>query len=560
MKISQEKLIEVIFLIIFTVAFFIPISNLWDQRITHEFPYAYAAADAFTHAHNLEGIKDQGHYRTNFYYESGGFNDVIGVNPPFAGHIGAILSTASGIETYDIMYFLVFLSLYLSCLGVYLLARRYSFVYALLSLPFSTAIFAKGFDIAVIYGQWHYIIAMPFLIGFILIVDLANKGFRNIWPLAGIMISAAFLSHIVEAIWGGFFIIFMYIVFFMFCKFNISSFFNKIRIKEIIFGGLFSIASSYYYIPIFILAWLPKRAGKYIIPGYPTIELISAFGLYFFVFLILSTLLFIFLVKKENNSLVLFSFPLFFILAMHLTFLPGFDKSFQLRFLAPMLLCIPLGAALSFALSFFTKNIKASLKRWIWLFSSIVILVLVFSLFNIGSFGAGLGQGLMDKPHWEAITWVAENTEQSAEIFIGYGDSYSQASLLFNLKRFHYRINPANYLGLIQNRTIKRYINGEINRGDATGLKYRTSFFNFGDYRDDKGRDYFYMDIDLCSVDYYLMDKVTREPVIGQYNMLILQELSQSGWMSKVFENEAVIIVKNNKKGEVCLDYTEKQF
>ena len=73
-------------LIFFGVMLFLGISNLWDHRIQHEFPYGYLASDTFQQQTRAEGIKDAGNYRFEPFYIVKGYKDVVGYYPPVIHH------------------------------------------------------------------------------------------------------------------------------------------------------------------------------------------------------------------------------------------------------------------------------------------------------------------------------------------------------------------------------------------------------------------------------------------------------------------------------------------
>ena len=54
--------------IVFGALLFLGISNLWDHRLQHEFPYGYLASDTFQQQTRAEGIKDAGNYKYEPFY------------------------------------------------------------------------------------------------------------------------------------------------------------------------------------------------------------------------------------------------------------------------------------------------------------------------------------------------------------------------------------------------------------------------------------------------------------------------------------------------------------
>ena len=58
----------------------------------------------------------------------------------------------------------------------------------------------------------------------------------------------------------------------------------------------------------------------------------------------------------------------------------------------------------------------------------------------------------------------------------------------------------------------------------------------------------------LFSYDYFVFDKVSRQKVLAQYNLLVASELIEKDYIKKVFENEVTAILKNEKIGEDCIE------
>ena len=59
--------------------------------------------------------------------------------------------------------------------------------------------------------------------------------------------------------------------------------------------------------------------------------------------------------------------------------------------------------------------------------------------------------------------------------------------------------------------------------------------------------------MDICKFDYFIFDKVSRIPVLAQYNMLIANDLVKDG-SQPVFQNDAIVVLKNTKVGDDCIE------
>jgi len=93
--------------------------------------------------------------------------------------------------------------------------------------------------------------------------------------------------------------------------------------------------------------------------------------------------------------------------------------------------------------------------------------------------------------------------------------------------------------------------------GDRHGVQYayRNSFFDFGyKVEDVGGREYYTSrQHDICDFDYYIVDKVSAQQVLAQYNILVATELLKNEHISVVFDNPMTTILKNSQRGLDCL-------
>ena len=85
-------------------------------------------------------------------------------------------------------------------------------------------------------------------------------------------------------------------------------------------------------------------------------------------------------------------------------------------------------------------------------------------------------------------------------------------------------------------------------------MPYFKSFLNIGLHGREISKSIIFQNqADVCLFDYHIFDKVTRQPVLAQYNLLIADDMLKKG-SQKVFENEVVIVLKNNKVGGDCIE------
>ncbi len=245
----------------------------------------------------------------------------------------------------------------------------------------------------------------------------------------------------------------------------------------------------------------------------------------------------------------------------------GFElRSFQIRFFWPIYLSLFVG----FGIYVFFKFI---VKKWNFIYTSVIVLLFmvlvggivklpvlkqtdVQKIPSIPYVNTVPNQGIMDPYHWEALNWVSDNTGTDAVIYFFYGDIYSQDALLRNAKRIHYQVDPNDFVKALQERKIKKSYVSELpgDSGTGAGITIREGLFKFEPVTKSLPREYFLGPKDICTFDYLIFDKVSSQEVLAQYNLLIASELIKKDYINKVFENEGVIILKNENKGADCIE------
>ena len=150
--------------LIFSALLLIGNANLWDYKLSHEFPYGYLASDAFQHQARAEAIKDAGNFRFEANYISHGFENAVGRYPPIIYHLAVIFSYLTKLEVYDSIYFIVFFLASLSAIIMYFVIKGLNKNVALLSLPLSLLIFSSPNYIGFTWGHWPSMLGQFFLI------------------------------------------------------------------------------------------------------------------------------------------------------------------------------------------------------------------------------------------------------------------------------------------------------------------------------------------------------------------------------------------------------------
>lgn len=535
---------EKIFLVVFFGLFlYLGTGFLFDHKLSHDYPYGYLASDAFQHQTRAQSIKDSGNYKNEASYIVMGVENATGYYPPAIYHLSVILSHLSGLEVYDTLYFIVFLFAALASMVLYLIIRQFNKNVALISIPFSLLMFSSGLYSGFAWGHWPTLLGQFFLL--CVFWCTSRIDLKRSFIFLAVFISAAFMTHTSEALFAGAYLLLFFVVSCVLDK--------KLRVdllKNFVIGGMISFVIVFYYFVIFKLVWMPRQPFEFAVSKMwdnPTIYL-TDFGL-FLIFMSVGMLTSVFFIKK-NLVPALFSFSM---LILGLGNYYGFrEKAFQLRFFWPLFLAFFIGFGVYWAL-------KLVVKEWKIIYSVglsvlLVIVIIIPAIPFVPHYSKLESSGLMDKFHWESFSWLAKNTETTAKIYFFYGDIYSQDALLRNSKRTHYQVTPEEMVDAINNKEIRRFYGSELPGDGGGGAPIRKSFFSF-DFGIDKlsleernGKQ------DICQFNYLVFDKASRQDAFAQYNMLIANELVTKDYIEPVFENEIVVILKNNNLGADCIE------
>ena len=532
--------------------------SLFGHRLMHDFPYAYYASDTFQHQVRAESIKDAGNFRYEAFYISRGFENVIGRYPPIVYHLAVIFSYASGLEVYDSIYFVVMFFAILGILSMYLIIRDFNKSVALISLPlmvfmishpvntlgFSSSLesqYSTGF----IFGHWPSMLAQFFLVVFawcLMRIDLEKS-----YIFVSIIFISILLTHTSEAVFAG-----IFLAIFVLAKW-LNSRLSKEDLKKIGIFILISLAATAYYLIIFKYTWARGQPYTYRIdpvwngnPGF----YILGFGA-LLIFIIIGLFASLTQLRNLHVSLI-FGFAM---LAAGFMNYIGFElRSFQIRFFWPVYLSIFFGFGI-YSLA------RLIIKNWNVIYA--IILLVIFATLTFGAIKVPWvphyhnypdSAGLMDAGHWESLEWMSKNTEKESKILFFYGDIYSQDALLRNTKRFHYQIDPDEFVKVLQERKVIRNYVSEIPGDTGGSTMIRTGLFSFEDTSQKKPLDYFYGPHDICQFSYLVFDKTSRAEVLVQYNLLIASELLKNDYIKSAFENKEVLILKNNNIGADCIE------
>ena len=530
--------------LIFALLLILGVSNLFDHRLKHEFPWAYGASDAFQQQTRVEGIKDAGNYRLEPFYIVKGYKDVLGYYPPVIHHLGVVLHFASGIPVYDTVYFMVFFNAILAALVMYIMIRKYSKHIAMLALPLSILIFSNKTYIGFLWGHWASITGQLFVI--CTFWTLSRIEIEKIEFILGLFIGALALSHTSELIDGVGFIL-VYGIWRVLTKGFTLSF-----AKKIIIAGIISGLIGFYNLFIFVNSYMIVNPYKFDISkdwgGTPVLYL-SDFRL-LLLFMGLGLVMSIIMLKKFDIAALAGMYMLGIGYANYI----GFGiRAFQPRLLWPIYFSFFFGFGLYTIVKFTSQKLRSV---------SVLILSLLFLLAlssvipipNVPTYYKISSPGIMDKWHWDAFQWISKNTNEDAKVYFFYGDVYDQDAILRNSKRFHAQVVPEYFVELIKNRSIERVYNTEFPADHGAGMPYMKSFLKIGLHqKEEEDLLVWKSTADVCIFDYFVFDKFSRQKVLTDFNLLIANEMLNKG-AQVVFQNELVVIMKNNKVGADCIE------
>jgi len=547
-KLDLEKIILLVF---FTVMLYLGPGVLFDHSISHDFPFGYGASDTFQHQTRAEAIKDIGNKFDAAYIVKGN-DDFVLIYPPIMYQLAIIFSYASGLEIYDTIYFIITFLPVIAALVMYFVIRSFNKTVAILSLPFSLLIFSSPASTGFLWGHWPSVIAQSFLI--LVFWSVSKINIKYSFVLIAIAISGTALAHTSSTIFAFIFLALLFGLRLILRKLT------KEEFKSMFLAVITFIIISFYYLIIFINTWAVKQPYEFFVmqvwEGNPGLYM-GGFGL----LLIPMVIGIIFSIAKIKTSHVVIIASIAMLIGGFMNYVGFHVRSFQMRFFWPIYLSVLIGLGIYVVL-------KLVIKKWNIIYTSvlfIILLVLVSGVVNlpiikqtsvqnipsIPHLNSGTSPGLMDPFHWEALTWFEDNTQKNATVYFFYGDIYGQDAILRNTKRVHQQVVPGDFIDALQEKKIKKEYISET-PGDGAGSFYkRISFFHFEKPVKVPGQ--YYGSRNICIFDYHVFDKVSRQDVLAQYNLLIANEMLKKG-AQVVFDNGVVIVLKNNNVGDDCIE------
>jgi len=540
---KRETIFEIAYLLIIVGVFlWLGLGAVWNHEIEHSKPWGYFAGDAFQHQIRATSIQDNGNYHFEPEYMTFGYKDVRGNYPPLLNHIAVQLSNLTGLKVFDTILFSVFFLASLAIIAMYFIIKHFDSRVAILAMPLSIFLLtARGSWIGFFFGHWPAVVGNVFLV--LTIWALLRIENKNGWILLGIALAGTALGHTSEAIFAV--LLIMAVVIFQFVKKQMSKelFFKYARAAALFF------VLSIFYILIFKQSWMATQPFTFIVQteweGGGGVLNFKDFGWTAFVMAI-GMIAVPFLFRKSNPKIAILSYSAF---VLGYTNYVGFvQRAFNFRFFWPLYLALFFGVGILTILTIASSLIKKQASKNICYIVAIIILAVLAR-----GYAPVQGPGLMQDITWEMLQWIDSNTEKNSTVLYLYGDLYGQNTLLVNSRRQTVLVNLDDYIGKLQKGVVSRYVNASLYWDFNGGLPHG-NIFSLGLYMLEDERFNRRITHDLCTFDYYTVDKTSQQnPVLAEYNKAVGSLLVKNNWIKPVYGNQLTVLLKNENPGKECM-------
>lgn len=535
-----------------------------DHRLKHDSPTGYGASDSFQHQARSEAIKGMGQYRNEAPYIVAGLTNVVGFYPPITYHITVLFSYLSGLETYDSLFFIIGLALAASALVIYHFTKNLGKAAAVLALPLTLLVATgKPFLGMVTFGQ------MPFALSSLFLVAAAwaitKLELPRIYFLAAVFIAGTIMTHTSETLFFG--IIVAAALLLAAVSRVLKEKLNGVKAllqenSKLLAALAVAALMAVYFWPIFLKIWLKLQPYRFSVESasasFPAATVFPTdFGFMLAAILIGLAAAILFFIQKRNELGKLLKSPELFTLAFSTYMIVaglgtyfGFGlRSFQTRLFWPITLAPLAGFGIYQLLRIILKAAKAKVSA----FTVAVAVAAVLSTAVLAAYYTAPSGGSMDKDHWEPMRWIAENTPKDAQVFMLFSYVYRQTSSTYNTERVNYFLELPDFASLIngyaQKNSFDRIVRVTVPSDSGAEFPYRKGLLSFGQLNNSTmtGRM-----VDICSADYYVADLASPEQQLNQATMLLVQKFVAAN-LTVVYQNPAVIVLKNNNFGGDCL-------
>ncbi|MEK6887264.1 MAG: hypothetical protein AABW88_05540 [Nanoarchaeota archaeon] len=560
--------LELVLIVIFAVILLKFISVFDGGLLAHPAPYNHLAGDMFNIDVYADFVKYENDLTTLPFYLTQGIKNVVNIFSMTGPIITAQLSQFTGIESYDFTMHISLLFIILSTAIIYIFLRKIDSKLALLSLPLSLLVFKWPFQYAITWGMHMSNVNMIFIVVSLSCLFYLDK--KYIFIVLGIMNGAGFLSHARETLMFNTGVALYFLVRLIKEKILINLVKNPANsknyleenttvksLKNYIYSIPVMLIFMYRYFPILdsflyrksttllygtnqLFAYLPQT--KTVSPNIFHHVFFPNFLFYQYILIIGIVAALYFLIFKNNRTAdIILSFSIM-ILANGFFSILG-NKTAQIRHLWPVLLIPLAGLSLYVLNSFIKRSIKEKYSGLLLtgLFLGAIIMTAVYFTPEPTS-----DYPFSDPYTWDAIKWIRSNVENNAKTLILYGDRHGQETMFYLTLKNQFRTNREKYFEQISSKKVSSMV---VTQGVILGEFYvrvnntiiekdRTIFSNVRE--------------SLCDYDYVYSDKYSQVQQVQTYTIKVLEKLINENKFVPVYQNDLVVILKNNNVGGVC--------
>lgn len=555
--------IEYVSLIIFLIVMLKFMSFFNAGLLEHDAPYNYNAGDMFTCSTYAEMAKLESDTSHLPFYLSQGTPGVITTFTMISSFIAAQLSLFTGIETHEFIMHSTLLFIVLSTLMIFYFLSKIDLRLAILSLPLSLLVFKWPFQYTITWGMCLSPATMLFaVVGLFCIIHLHKK---YMFIFLGIMNGAGFLAHARETLMFNTGVALYFLVRFLKEKIPQKIIKNPkgiivllkenvtlVALRNYIFSIPVMLLMMFHYLPLLFLFLYSKSAAygygtssnliAYMPPWLPHHVYFTQFGFFEYLIFIGVVIGLYFLIFKRIRTMdIAITFGIMFLFNGFFSVLG--NKTTQIRHLFPILL-MPLAGLTLFVIYLLLKKI-IKIKS-VFIFSILFLIVLIPTAIYHAPTPLS-GYAFADPYTWEAFKWVRNNVGDDEKILILYGDRHNQETMFYMMLKNQFR-------------TYNDYYIKKVSEGILTSTMETRGFILAEPIFKEKGkyifkeRDMVKMIESLCNYEYLYTDKASRIPKIQEYTLKLLDKLTKESNFVPVFQNNLVIILKNNNIGGDCFE------
>lgn len=552
--------IEFIFIILFIIILMKFLSSFNGGLIIHPAPYNYNAGDMFTYAVYAEVAKFENDASVVPFYLSQRVEGIPSTLVAMNAFISAELSLFTGIESYEFLIHSTLLFITLSIVMLFYFLSKINLRLAVLAFPLSLLVFKWPFQYAITWGMCGSSPTMFFAIVGLFCIKYLNK--RYIFIVLGIMNGAGFLAHARETLMFNLGVALYFLIQLIKEKIpqdiikNPSNLIKLLKENEVLislrnyfFSIPITLLMMFRYIPILSLFLFAKSAKygygtsnnfiTYMPPWLPHHVYFHQFGFFEYLIFAGAAIGLCFLIFKKVKEIdMIIAFALMFLFNGFFSVLG--NKTTQIPHLFPVLLMPFAGLALFIVYLFIKKIVK-----WPALIFSILFLFIFIPTVMHHSPGLVSDYAFSDPYTWEGFKWIRNNVADNENVFVLYGDRHNQDTLFYMLLKNSYRLNLENYIEQVSKGNLTSNL-------PATGYILAEYFIKIDGKYVYRTNNSIKMNEPLCYYDYIYSNKISRIPQIQKYTLALLDKLVKESNFVPVFQNELIIILKNNNVGREC--------